>query len=336
MSKFEDKLFQLDQPIKKKKNHLFLILIIIIILILGILLVLNGKKITNKLGITKDDKQKETEKIEENLDADKTYDSDSGLIVPKFYDKLPVMDITSGIKFLGTSIEANSKGYTIKFKVYHDTHITPSYLTIDGIYIDGYDTDKSIKTFSFTNEDTEISFDFTIDKTKLDLLGINDFNNVMFLVKIESIDSNERSQLRYTTIEIPTKQVAKINNDKDEKIRIDESSSIKYYYYKTEEDKENYYIYFIFDENSEKSDPSYHEISIKKLLVNNKVYDAKLSLSLKGLSKSIKYITIPKKEISKIDQLSISFAAKTYNYLENKMTGIYFTTQRDINIKKAS
>ncbi len=78
------------------------------------------------------------------------------------------------------------------------------------------------------------------------------------------------------------------------------------FYYDTKEDADNTYLYFIFEERAGTDYTS--TFKIKKLLINDKIYNVKdFSKSVGTRAKTIAYITIPKDDIKKVNKFSISF-----------------------------
>lgn len=338
---FTNRLLQLDNEIKKKRHPILFIIIIIIVLGLGIFFIINHRTITDKLGITMSEKDKRDKKIEDNLDPMKKYDKESGLIVSTFDERLYPSDSKKNIKIIGKKIEASSKGYTITVEL-SKANIDPTgeRVTVKGVYIDDYQIDIKNETFDIT--ESAVNYTFVIPKTKLDLLGINDFNNISLYLEInkdpKGNKKNDLTSYFYGTVTV--KKTASVDNSIKGLLTIDETAKVKFYFYKVESDKDNNYIYFYFADKKQdvKNDLIRHKVSINKMLINDKIYDVEFETWIYPFGNSIEYIVIPRKEVDKIKKIDISFIVENYNDNEedesgnNRLIGIYFSNQKTFNI----
>ncbi len=126
-------------------------------------------------------------------------------------------------------------------------------------------------------------------------------------VKIETAFSNERS----------------VKNEKVG-IKIDDLNNTMIQYYKTTTDETNTYLYFIITNQSE---VDLADIKVRRLLVNDKVYDTKdFDEEIGCETKKLVYIAIPKKTISRVKKFSISFFNISTN-IESKEKSFYLSNE---------
>ena len=333
MSKLNKKLLQFEKVKKNPIKYIIPIVIAILVLIALILLLINGRKITDKIGITKSAEEKRAQEIESNLDDYKKYDRESGLIVSQFNVASEAWDNVGNVVIKGVSLSADSKGYKIKVSFRAINKMTD--IEILGIYIDNYETEvDNINQIIHATKEKEQEFEFIIKKTQLDKLGINDFEKITFYMHntFERDYSSEKITNTYTYASVSVQQANGFDNTISDKVMLDEIAGTKIYYNKITEDKENYYLYFIFEDKLKSN--TYHIFNINKLLINGKIYDAKLKFTLKPGSRDVKYIVITKKEVDKIEKASISFIVRNYSIESNgKVTATYFTNQKEFSTK---
>ena len=107
-------------------------------------------------------------------------------------------------------------------------------------------------------------------------------------------------------------------------IKIDDLNNTMIQYYKTTTDETNTYLYFIITNQSE---VDLADIKIRRLLVNDKVYDTKdFDEEIGCETKKLVYIAIPKKTISKVKKFSISFFNISTN-VESKAKSFYLSNE---------
>ena len=105
-----------------------------------------------------------------------------------------------------------------------------------------------------------------INKTELDSLEISNFNKLSFYWRVSPSDSTKVSENI-----VHVSQPIEANNDIKGLIEIDNRNGTLIRYYRTVEDNDKTYIYFDF-KNESKTDNKI--ILIKKMIINDKIYDA--------------------------------------------------------------
>ena len=167
-------------------------------------------------------------------------------------------------------------------------------LTADGFTIPG--------TTNIKVERDEIkTADIVMKKSDLEAQEIAAINTLTLFMKVITKQDGEPS---YIKEEISFTNSRPISNAKSG-IKIDELNHTTIQYYKTTTDATNTYLYFIvYNESGVYS----ADIKVRKLLINDKIYDVKeFDELLEPESKRIVYISIPKKIFSSVKKFTISF-----------------------------
>ncbi len=145
------------------------------------------------------------------------------------------------------------------------------------------------------------SVDITMNKSDLESQELASINTLFVSTRYTTAPDADPS---LKTLEIKFTNTKPVNNDKNG-INIDVLNNTTLKYYKTTTDATNTYLYFIFHNQS----GSYTaDIKVKKLLINDKIYDVKdFDEKLSPDSRRIVYIAVPKKIFSKVKKFTISF-----------------------------
>lgn len=281
-----------DSLIHKKKNKkikFIIILLVIIALAAGTYFFI--------LPNLSHERNKTTEKLPETVVGDdKIYDKESGLIVPKEYTKQIYHrgNLTLDIN----DIKADKTGYTIDL-TFNNTGGNQVTMNCISILIDGFETNANFTATSYENNSSSTSV--TIPKTELDLLEINDFNSLTFLIEFtsprESLNFNE-------TISLNVYQSNPVDNKKNI-IKFDELEDLDISVYDKKEDAEYSYIYF---DIKNKSYEDIYKIMINKLYVNGIIYNYDdLEEIVHYQADKIFYLKIPKSQYHNVEKINISF-----------------------------
>ena len=284
---------------KKKKRPLKILIIILVILALATFVYfLILPNISHEKKTTSDDSPSEY------VGVDKVYDKESGLIIPTNYDKR--IYERKKMTLDATNIKADKTGYIISL-TFNNNSSNAVTINCVAVLIDGFETSANFSLSSSQNvpESTTI----TIPKTELDLLEINDFNNLSFLI---DFNSNKEDLNFNEIITLYTNQIDPVDNTK-KIIKFDELTNIDVSVFDKKEDAEYSYIYF---DIKNKSYQDTYNIMVNKLYVNGKIYNYdNLEEIVHYQADRIFYLKIPKREYPKIEKMNISFF-----FLKNKDT----------------
>ena len=230
--------------------------------------------------------------------------------------------------FSDTLIEQNF-GYTISFtnfrksKLGYDFDLTfeaksKNYtFTLEKVLVDGYDTSPS-----FTHElNSQESFTQTvrIPQAELDALDIIAFRKITIYIK--SVEKEEDGETKVEGYDVLSSALKLADNSRIGLIEIDRKNQTIINYYKSDEDKDNTYIYFDFRNYGASRTQL---VSVKKLLINGEVYEYKeLNEEVYHGAEKIISLTIPKKEVKKVNSFSVAFTM--LNEENGKKTAAYIT-----------
>lgn len=310
---------------EKRQNPIIPIIIflsIVIILFLAIYWGYNLIKDNTDLKIpwiNKETKEKEKPKVSSKDDME--------LILPKLPEELNTHNI-EGAQIRFTDITKDSNGYVVTVSVLAEKidYITVEFtsITIDGFYIssrfaisdrmdyesEGYLSSVQEPTYS----------EFRIKQTELDNLGIFGFNELKIYYNYETPNSSAENVSMY----LIGQNELNIVNERKGLIQFDTKDDMTISYYKTIDAEDATYIYFDFKNQSRTKD---YIIKINKLEINGKPYD------LKNFEKKIYkdcedelYLKIPKKDISKVNTLNVSFFVLSENN-KSQLDYVYITNE---------
>ncbi len=300
---------------KKSSNKVGIIIIVILVLALvggsAFYFYKNGISFELKLPwqtekrASKDDSSKKEKEDEEEKNKNE-------YAPPSFVDQ----DLASGygynINF--SNFQKSNLGYDmdITFETKNNSYT----IYLEKVLVDGYDT--SVTFSKSLNPYESITQTLRINQTELDALDIVSFSRLELYIKC--VDSTGKGKVeRY---EVNSQNIAPDNSRKG-LIRIDQKNQTNVNYYKVQEDKDNTYIYFDFQ--------NYGAIrtqilSVKKLLINGKIYDYKdLNEEVYHGAEKIISLTIPKSEFKKVESFTVSFTM--INEEEGKKTAAYITNE---------
>lgn len=248
----------------------------------------------------------------------------SGLKKPDFSEPIE-NETTYGILRLD-SINLDKKGFELDMSYnnsrkywYHE----PVSIEIKKLLVD--DLDFQIDKVTIEKSSNKI---IKISRPKFELYNKNGFKKLTFYYK-ETNDVGETNEgffditvLNRTT---PTTKLGRRINI-DTKNTADGTISI--YYWKKLTDDSNTYLYFYAENKGGSKD-----ITIKKLLINDKLYDySDLNEEIYTNSSLGFALTIPKKDVKNIKKIDISFFVKT-KPKDNYGEGIYIMNEYSATIK---
>ncbi len=320
MSRRKDNVVRME---KRATNHFGLFLVIIISIagfgFGGYYLYKNREKFDWNIKLPwqkdTDEQGNSNQNTNKGLFGNKKNNKVNQLVVPSMSDqKFSVNDCD--VKLY--DIKGDDKGYT--FSVDLKSNYTSATLTIEKVLIDGFDTSAKLTITDFSDsEGTPTSGTVRVDKSELDALGIYAFKNLTIYVKV---DTSEKKGTP-TRLNFQVYNNIEYKNDLEGLIEIYHSNNILINYYKIETDKDNTYIYFnIF--NEDRSNPK--KVRIKKLLVNDELYDySEIEEDLYSGTNKVFYLTIPKKKVKDVENITIAFFVIDKNY-EGETTGIHMTS----------
>lgn len=304
-------LIEIEKPTNNKMAISLIIAVILLVLVGGgLILFLNRDKFDWELKLPWSKKEEERPLVV--VDDDKRKEK-LDLIVPKFTPK----DYTLGeLKFKFSDMVHTEKGYEFKVEVATTSRKEYS-VKADKVLIDNYafNVNFSIDRVSSTGVGGTIK----VAQTDLDKYGIISFSKLIVYFSYTDIQSGEENLQK---VDVTIVNNIKYDNDVKGLIEIYNLNDTKLSYYRIDTDKDNTYIYFHVKNNS-----NYKKvISIKKLLINDEIYDYKdLNAEVYNLAQDIFYITIPKKEVKKVNNMKVSFFITGKAPVE-KNDAIYITT----------
>lgn len=245
-----------------------------------------------------------------------TTNKNNKLIVPNFNSQ-SIKNKVGQVKIY--DLAADDKGYT--FQVDLTASSQTATLSIEKVLIDGFDTSAKLTiTDMLDSEKAPTTSTLRINKSELDSMGIYAFNKFSIYYRIstdtEKGDLNRSDFQVYNTLEY--------KNALSNLIEIYHKENILIYFYKTESDKDNTYIYFdVINEN--RTNPK--KIKIKKLILNGEIYEYKdFDESIYCGTNRVIYLTIPKKKISEVENITISFFVISQDQDENT-TAVHLTPE---------
>ena len=223
------------------------------------------------------------------------------------------------------SIELTKKGYEIDitYNMNERSRYEPISIDLNKILVDGLDFELDKVTINkSSNQIIEIT------RPKFELYNKDGFKRLN--IAYSERNTNNEESVGNLEISIPnrtsptTKLGKRINIDKRETV----NGKIELYYWKKVEDSDNTYLYFYAVNGLGKK-----TISVKKLLINDKLYDYKeLKEELYPNSEKGFSIKIPKKDVKKIKKIEGAFFITTEEK-DKYGKGIYLTNEYSLTIK---
>ena len=250
---------------KKSSNKVGIIIIVILVLALvggsafyfyknGISLELKLPWQTEKRA-SKNDSKKE-DKSDDEEETKNEYDP------PSFADQ--DLESGNGYKINFSNFQKSNLGYDMD--ITFETKTKPYTIYLEKVLVDGYDT--SISFSKSLNPYESITQTLRINQTELDALDIISFSQLDFYIKCVDAEGKGKVE-RY---ELSTTGTITADNSRKGLIQIDQKNQTNVNYYKIQEDKDNTYIYFDFKNYGTIRTQI---VSVKKLLINGKLYDYK-------------------------------------------------------------
>ncbi len=294
---------------KKRSNKVGLVLIIIFAIALlgggGYLLLINHDKIdwNIKLPWEKEEEKKENNKKEEQEEGDKK--RNDKLIIPRV-DKNSESIYIGGSELKIDKIETDSKGFLITVAL--KTKSPTATINVKSILVDGYYVSASFELTDNKDVAENVAVtqlyskkQFRISQSELDDIGIVGFNQLKFFYDYEEPKYKEENFVKV----IDFQNDIYLGSERKGLIQIDQIDTITVSYYKTVFAADATYIYFDFHSNNVKSQ---YEVSIKKLKINNALYEMpNFKETLHYGAQEAYYIEIPKDKISKVKNIEVSF-----------------------------
>lgn len=327
MSKLEDRLMQFEElPKKKKKGKILAIGIALFVILALIVSVIKREEIAN---FFEERAEKEPEKVDINdiLDEFKVYDSESGLVVPQPKNEYDYSNTYENISIGAKSVQASLRGYDIVLRFKLNRFNDDIHVRLKKVYIDDYVTD--VEGFEFNLTDASVPYErtVTIKKTELDELGFNDFNKITLLVDYSKVDRFGQTKQYYKCIDVYMNQVIPVDHSKQGLIRLDNAGGVQFNFDKLVTDKTDYYLYFDLLETNKSSSSIHvaHRVSVNKLAIADQVFDVSETVEVYTAGRKLYRVRIPKKDVDKMENVSISFMVK--NYIENQVSGYYLSNQ---------
>lgn len=232
---------------------------------------------------------------------------------PKLTHETLVEDFNYGIYV--ENLEKINIGYNID--VIFESKGRPYKVALEKILVDGFDTTTSF-TRNVGSED-RLSMTVRINQTELDAVNIKAFNELTFYIRVT--DEDGKSTLKPYKVYVTKNFLNK--NDLGDLSYIDEKNQTKVRFYKVTEDKENTYIFFDFKNSSVARNQI---VTIKKLLINGKLYEYKsLKENVYQGAEKVIFLTIPKKDVKKIENFTIQFTL--INEEEGQKTAAFITNE---------
>ena len=145
-------------------------------------------------------------------------------------------------------------------------------------------------------------------------------NELALFVKYKTDREGENS-LRIEKVSFNNER--SVNNNKTG-IKIDDLNGTIIQYYKTITDASNTYLYFLVENTLEKQNA---DIKIRKLIINDKVFDAKeFDEKMGPQTKKLIYVEVPKDQFNKVKKFTISFFNISTS-IEDESIGYYISNE---------
>lgn len=219
-----------------------------------------------------------------------------------------------------TDVKGDDRGYL--FTAQLTTNVEWSTITVEGILLDGYYTEATLELSDTKDIGDQVGSQatFRVSQTDLDKLNVNGFTRVNVFYILE--EPNQKYNLKMGVINFKTEYT--ITNGNKGLIKIDEKGSLLIEYSKIVKADNATYIYFEAQNNDLTSN---REILIKKLMINNRIYEMPefTEAIYRGSRKSF-YIKIPTSKIKDVDEFLVSFYIISRDSDGNNK-GIYITNE---------
>lgn len=242
------------------------------------------------------DKKDEADDKKENSTNDKKKNKE--LVIPRIKSNGIILNETT-INIV--DIKADDRGYI--FEVALVTNHDWAIVNVESVLIDGYYTTASfgIRDNKDIGEQVPTTTTFRITKTELDKYNINGFNSIAFFYSHQFPHIDNPSKLGV----IQFGNEIQINNGHKGLIKVDQKGSLLIEYYKTVKADDATYIYF---EAKNEDIVNNREILIKKLMINNRIYEMPefKEVAYRG-SRILFSIKIPKEKIKVAEEITVSF-----------------------------
>lgn len=316
---YNDNIVRMEKKATNKFG-IFLVLIIVIGLIggTGYYLYTNKDKLdwSFELPWNRADKKNEDENDNDNNGTSgNTNNKDNNVVYEEPHLDSRIVEDNNNYTITISNLSKINLGYNIDISF--ESKAEPYKVTLEKILVDGFDTTT---TFSRAIDGGDrISITVRINQTELDALSIKAFNSLTFYFRIE----NEIRGFEVKSYVVSTVKTFNNINELKGLSEIDDKNQTKIRYYRTIEDKDNTYIYFDFKNYSVARNQL---VSIKKLLINGKLYEySDFNEEIYHGAEKVVYLTIPKSEVKKVDNFTISFTM--LNEVEGKKTAAYITNE---------
>ena len=205
-----------------------------------------------------------------------------------------------------------------KLKGSRDGYPTKCDIEITKYTADGFLVSGSSK--ASVDEGEEKEFEIRILKSDLESQELSGINELALFVKYKTDREGENS-LRIEKVSFNNER--SVNNNKTG-IKIDDLNGTIIQYYKTITDASNTYLYFLVENTLEKQNA---DIKIRKLIINDKVFDAKeFDEKMGPQTKKLIYVEVPKDQFNKVKKFTISFFNISTS-IEDESIGYYISNE---------
>ena len=231
--------------------------------------------------------------------------------------KEEVWDGMGDYKIIVSNLQADDHGFTldIAFEAYRNDYT----FVLEKILVDGFDT--SVTLNKSVAKGAQFKENIRINKSDLNLVNVSNFSNLTFYYRVDTPSLSLTGSVIKKSVTVNS--IVMSDNVIKGLVEIDNSNQTTVSYYTTVDDKDNYYIYFDFKNISLNKK---QQVSIKKLLINGKIYDYKdFKTEIYQGAEKVVYLIIPKSEVKTIENFTVSFTMLCE--VDGKITAVYITNE---------
>lgn len=317
------------------KIGLFFLLLISIIgfSVGGYLLYQNRDNIDFTLPWNKKDEDKAEKEDKPKPEKNENNTSGGKLYLPEISPETNLLrQDKSTAKLNITSLKATKEGYVLELKLTNVEFKGTIKIDCEKILIDEYELTPTFQMELVTESETDKTTKVTLPIAELENLEINNFRSLSFFINalyIGNRDTEEDTKPIKSKTIVTAFQDKFVDNTKETLTAFNAQDSVKIYYYKMLNVEDATYLYFLVDNTNKENN---HQIEIKKLLVNQKIYNTP-SINVKSHhnSKTTFFIKIPRKDFQTVEEVTASFAI-TRKVGED--TAVFFTRDEKLKLTK--
>ena len=268
--------------------------------------------------------------IEEKTDSKGNVVIGNNALLQVSFDHVEIFKSKKGLKVYIESVERANNGYTVTVLFKASSDLSYADVKVLDVLIDGYSIGEEFK-ISIREPEEEVKKDFFIKKTTMAELEMTRFSRISMYFHVDY--GNDKYEDFFGEAE--TFSYEKIDNRKKGLINLGTNDKLTIYYYKVLQDKDFYYIYFLLKEKNYNYN---HYVQLKKLIINDEVYNYEDELNIYMRENTMKqfYLKIPRKDFDEISSFRISFyliSDKGGDFGENT---IYITESFKVNVKEVT